>query len=245
MRYYCNICKKDITKSEFLYSLDKFDRPLCREHQQIKREIHEPIPKHELEVETEETQNQETVEEEIIEESESRLMSSIKRGLVAAGKGIVKGTKKLVDASRKSMQIRSWKEDMLRRMRMSQLKRLCFEKRISTKKTVTKQDGRSGELYFKQFNCTKEDLVKRIRNKISLEDIESFAKRNHVNIRDILRDINQKKAEWELKEITEKIQETGVTLIDELVQYIMEFKPSTRYSFELPYQTELAGYTGE
>ena len=28
MRYYCNICKKDITKAEFLYSIDIFDNNL-------------------------------------------------------------------------------------------------------------------------------------------------------------------------------------------------------------------------
>ncbi|MBD3212959.1 MAG: hypothetical protein GF311_10155, partial [Candidatus Lokiarchaeota archaeon] len=37
MRYYCNICKKDITKGEFLYSIEKFDIPLCMEHQDFLR----------------------------------------------------------------------------------------------------------------------------------------------------------------------------------------------------------------
>ncbi len=38
MQYYCNICRKDITKEEFLYSIDKFDKPLCREHQKSFRQ---------------------------------------------------------------------------------------------------------------------------------------------------------------------------------------------------------------
>jgi hypothetical protein len=38
MEYYCNICKKTITKDEFLYSKDKFNRPLCREHQKSLRQ---------------------------------------------------------------------------------------------------------------------------------------------------------------------------------------------------------------
>ncbi|MHA1375675.1 MAG: hypothetical protein ACTSR7_15440 [Promethearchaeota archaeon] len=37
MGYYCNICKKDITKAEFFYSIDKFGRALCREHQELER----------------------------------------------------------------------------------------------------------------------------------------------------------------------------------------------------------------
>jgi hypothetical protein len=38
MHYYCNICRQPITKAEFLYSVDKFDRALCRRHQAIERE---------------------------------------------------------------------------------------------------------------------------------------------------------------------------------------------------------------
>lgn len=31
--YYCNICKKTITKSMFQYSMNKYKKPLCQEHQ--------------------------------------------------------------------------------------------------------------------------------------------------------------------------------------------------------------------
>jgi len=35
-RYYCNICKKTITKEMFQYSMNKFNRALCFEHRDIK-----------------------------------------------------------------------------------------------------------------------------------------------------------------------------------------------------------------
>ena len=41
MRYYCNICKKDITRGVFSYSKDKFGRPLCIEHQELERRTQE------------------------------------------------------------------------------------------------------------------------------------------------------------------------------------------------------------
>lgn len=35
-RYYCNICKKTIAKEMFQYSMNKFNRALCLEHQDNK-----------------------------------------------------------------------------------------------------------------------------------------------------------------------------------------------------------------
>jgi len=32
-KYFCNVCKKTITEHMFFYSLNKFKRPLCNEHQ--------------------------------------------------------------------------------------------------------------------------------------------------------------------------------------------------------------------
>ena len=37
MRYYCNICKKDITDKVYSYSKNRFGRALCREHQELER----------------------------------------------------------------------------------------------------------------------------------------------------------------------------------------------------------------
>lgn len=32
-RYFCNICKKTISQNVFYYSINKYDKPLCFEHQ--------------------------------------------------------------------------------------------------------------------------------------------------------------------------------------------------------------------
>ena len=37
MRYYCNECKKTITMNEFQYSMNKFRKALCKEHQRDKK----------------------------------------------------------------------------------------------------------------------------------------------------------------------------------------------------------------
>jgi hypothetical protein len=37
MRYYCNECKKTITMEEFQYSMNKFGKALCKNHQRDKR----------------------------------------------------------------------------------------------------------------------------------------------------------------------------------------------------------------
>jgi len=124
---------------------------------------------------------------------------------------------------------------------MSQLKRLCFEKRVSTKKSELKQK-RSGDFYWKEFNCTKVDLVSRLKNKVNLDDIISFAKRNHINIRDILRDIDLKKAEWKVKEITEIMKEGETNLLLEVEKIIREFRPLRRYEKEIFYQDSLASW---
>ena len=246
MRYYCNICKKDITKAEFLYSIDKFDRPLCREHQKLEREKQEPTINQTTNhtyrsPQTESKEEKADGPEEIIEESQSKWKTLVKKAVVVTGKGIAKGVKKIADSTKKTMQIRRWKEDVLRRMYMNQLKRLCFEKRVSTKKSELKE-SRSGGFYWKEYNCTKGDLVDRLKNKVSLDDIISFAKRNHINIRDILRDIDKKKAEWRVKELSDIIEETGESIIPNLEKIILEFQPSRRYDNELPYQIELAGF---
>ena len=157
MQYYCNICKTDITKAEFLFSINKFDRPLCRKHQDIERNINSNTVKEEQSVyqEPEEEIIEEELDEEIIDEEvpKSRWKSLVKTVAVKSGKGIVKGIKKLADYSKKKLQIRKWKDSILRRMTMSQLKSLCFQNRVSTKKSDLKEN-RSGEMYWKERNLS-------------------------------------------------------------------------------------------
>ena len=239
MRYYCNICKKDITKAEFLYSMDKFDRPLCREHQHREQNIQKSQTETLVRVQSD--SKTEGIKKTASKETQPKIGSLLKRMVVATGKGIVKGAKKIADSTKKTMQIRRWKDDILRRMTMSQLKRLCFEKRVSTKKSVLKE-SKSGGFYWKEYNCTKAEIVSRLKNRVSLDDIISFAKRNHINIRDILREIDLKKAEWKVKEITEIMKEGKTSLILDVEKAIREFKPLRRYDKEIFYQDSLASW---
>lgn len=211
MRYYCNICKKNITKAEFFYSIDKFDRPLCREHQGLERRAQKRSFRSErqegpmTEQEPVETDSKEIIgsEEISIDDSQKSGGKSLGRKVVVKmGKGIVKGVKKIADSSKKTLQKRKWRDKILRRMTLRQLKSLCFEEKVNTKKTVLKEDKLSGEPYWKELDCSKVDLVSRLKNKSSLDAIISFAKRNRINIKDILADIERKKKEWEEKELT-------------------------------------------
>lgn len=211
MGYYCNICKKDITKAEFFYSIDKFDRPLCREHQELERRTQERSFRFErqkgpmMEQEPVETDTKENIDSEEIsvdDAQKSGWKSLGKKVAVTMGKGVVKGVKKIADSSKKTLQNRKWRDKILRRMTLRQLKSLCFEEKVSTKKTVLKEDKRSGEPYWKELDCSKVDLVSKLKNKAPLDAIISFAKRNRINIKDILTDIERKKQEWGEKELT-------------------------------------------
>jgi len=210
MGYYCNICKKGITRAEFFYSNKKFNRALCREHQELERRNKDRQADTMVEIEAGKTNTEENLDSD--EKSTDGAPKTGRKSLgkkvaVKMGKGLIKGVKKIAGSSKKLVQIRKWKGAILRRMTMSQLKRLCFEKKVSTKKSVLKEDERSGEDYWKEVDCSKGDLVSRLRNKAPLDAIISFAKRNHINLMDIITDIERKKAEWRVKELTEKGEE--------------------------------------
>jgi hypothetical protein len=40
MDYYCNICKKPISKETFRFSMNKYRKPLCDDHQQQQPSLH-------------------------------------------------------------------------------------------------------------------------------------------------------------------------------------------------------------
>jgi len=246
MQYYCNICKKTITTDEFYYSLDKFGKPLCREHQDSFRQTStQKIEEHakETSVEIPQQINVETTEE---ISTSKKLGGFLKKVAVATGKGIVKGVKKIADASAQKIQIQRWKDQILRRMNKGELYRLCREKNIATRttKSEVKENKKTGETYWKdyEYSYTSNELVGRIKFRVSLEDIISFAKRNHINIRDVIGDIDHKKADWKVKELTETMKESGSTILLELEKAIHEFKPLRRYYEEILYQDSLASW---
>jgi len=252
MRYYCNICKKYITKAEFLYSVKFFDRPLCREHQNLEllsqykpnqsERLERPISEQEPIVsDPEEIMKPDEIEDDTDTGSRSG-WKTLGRAAAKMGKGVFRGVKKIVDSSKKRSQIRKWKGAILRRMKMTQLKRFCYEQKISTTKSVLEEDKRSEDLYWKKYDCTKGELIARLRNKLSLKIIISFANRNHINIKDIQIDIDRKKTEWEMKELIEKISKNGSTFLLELVKTIKEFAPMRQYNTEIPYQDSLTSF---
>lgn len=168
-----------------------------------------------------------------------------KKTITSIGKSLVKGVKTIAESSARTIQVRNWKDQLLRRMNTSYLIALCREKNIATitTKSELKENKRTGEMYWKesQYKYSYDELVSRINNRVGLEEIISFAKRNHINVRDILGEIDKKKAEWHIKEITEKINESEmVNFTLELEKAIHEFQPLRRYYEEILYQDSLA-----
>ena len=244
MRYYCNICKHDITKAEYLYSVDKFDRPLCRKHQAIERKKRAQRIKDENVrcIIHEDNFTQYESKQEITAEMEEKKEKSMARKAAGAmGRGIVRGVKGIVRVSKKTHQKRKWKGKILRRMKMAQLKQLCFERKISTKKDVLRED-KNGEQYWKELNCNKADLVSRLKNRLSLNSIIIFAQRNHIYIKDVLEEKKRKMAEWERKKVADKYRKDRGNFLLELEKIIREFKPFRHYNYELPYQDTLAAF---
>ena len=244
MRYYCNICKKDITKEEFLYSIEKFDKPLCRDHQNTFKQTNTQIIEKKIEEPKLEIPQQKT-EETINKTTSQRIGGLLKKVAVATGKGIVKGVKKIADSSAKAIQIQRWKDQILRRMNHSLLKSLCHEKGISTKTTRTDiKEDKNGEFYYKDYTYEYnfDELVGKIKFYVKLDDIISFAKRNNVNIREIIQDIDTKKSEWQLKEFTEQDEDQARTLLIDIQKAIQKYTPQRRYYQEILYQDTLAAH---
>ena len=212
MSYYCNICKKDITKAEYFYSKDKFSRALCREHQKLERKTREkPFRSGEQESaktkqEPSKANTNEIVDTDGVSNEDAQKNNWKSRGKKAVGKmgkGVLKGVKKIVEASKKQIQIRKWREKILRRMNLSQLKRLCFEENISTKKTIENDGEFFDEVIEREVDCSKDDLVSRLKNHATLDVIISFANRNRIDIREIIEEIEKKKNEWKKDEHNE------------------------------------------
>jgi len=238
MGYYCNVCKQDITKAEFFYSIDKFDRPLCRKHQAIERNKR---AQQDFQIKPEEPPKIENhTKVSLAQDTISNTEKSLTRKIAGAmGRGVVLGVKKIVRYSKKKRQIRKWKGMILRRMKMNQLKSLCFERKISTKKEVTRED-KNGELYFKEVNCTKRDLVIRLKNRVALSRIINFAQRNRINISDILAERQKKLQEWKQKKLDDKYKKDKGNFLLELEKTIRSYRPFQQYTRELPYHHTLA-----
>lgn len=121
------------------------------------------------------------------------------------GKGVKKGVKKVADFKKKQNQKRKWKTAILSKLDIRQLKQLCSEQDVSTKKTIEKDGKYFGDVIEVEVNLSQAELISELRSEVSLNAIKSFANRNHINIKDILADMEEKKLEWEIKDYKEII----------------------------------------
>lgn len=213
--YYCNICKKTITVGEFRYSMDKYGKPLCREHQELE------INKTEISISRDYLEKNDSYEEVSLDGSNQS--NILKRIALSAGKSIRKGTVAIADATIDKIDTNALKEDILRRMYPIKLKQLGREKGV----TFT--------------NHSFEEMISTLKRNISYEDVVDFAERNHLKINDITAKLDDKKAKRELKRINHADLDNDTFL--KVKKAIIEFKSLLPdYPNELPYQIDLARY---
>jgi hypothetical protein len=226
MSYYCNICRKTITTGEYRFSMDKFGKALCREHQETERKNHNEKASPPI---VQENVKPVVVKEDPVPSDETKTgwKGLIKKAAVISGQSIVKGTKIVADKTKKSIDRRSWKDQILLRMPPDLIIQFAHEKRIHP-------------LFVDE--PTIDNYIDAIKNRpnVSLDDIITFAKRNQVNIRDILTEIEYAKIKDEKKEILNE----GSVINDFYQQVVLEIKSFIPFSYEqeLPYHIELAGY---
>ncbi|MHA1252110.1 MAG: hypothetical protein ACTSRP_19140 [Candidatus Helarchaeota archaeon] len=206
-RYYCNSCKKDITRGVFQYSMDKFGRALCINCQNIEREKKYPVESTENKV--------------IFSDFISLSGTSSKQGNIFIKK-IKKGVKKIGRAR----QINKWKDKILRRMPIQQLRNLCFENKISIL---------AAEMFA-------EDWIAKLKKKLSLDTIISYANRKRINIKDILQEIEKTRNKWRMEDLAIKAADKNNNIFIEIIKKIQEFTPMRFYDTEIYYQDTLASF---
>ena len=155
-----------------------------------------------------------------------KLGGLLKKVAITTGKVIKKSATTITDTTQNAIQRRRWKDKILIRLEPKQIKQLARENRIRP------------ELVDRPTN---DDYIDAIKNEVSLDDIITFAKRNHANIRDILNEIENSK----IKEDNKEMLNDGSAVKDffeQVVEAIKLFKPFQQYDKELQYQIELAAY---
>jgi hypothetical protein len=218
--------------------MDHFGKALCRQHQDMERTIKSTQPNSSIKP-TYETPQKLQIKQTIkqIEESgqdskdkacESKigLRGIVKKVAVTTGKVIKKSATTVADTTRKAIKIREWKEKILLRLDSKMIRQLARENRIHPEFVD---------------NPTNDDYIDAIKNGVPLDDIITFAKRNHVPIRDVLTEIEELK----IKEDNREIRNDGSAIKDfyeQVVREIKLFQPSGSYDNESPYHMELLGY---
>lgn len=241
MKYWCDICKKEITEGIFKYSMDKFGRPLCLYHQKIERqEIF--LDNSKKMTDTPSIIDKDTFKE-INTKSNQKINIKKQKSFFSKVRNWVQN--KWSNFEKKS-QIQKWKSQILHRMSQYQIKKICLENNISTKKTVIKMNNNENDdalFNYKKEKCTRDELITRIRKKLSLDRIISYAKRGRVDIQDIRNEIDKTFSEWEVKELKKlNKQNNNNEMLTEIEYTIHKFKPFRRYKYEYPYQDSLAAF---
>ena len=231
--YYCNICKKTITKGEFRYSMDKYGKALCRYHQQLETQkdssmsskpnnklIHYPTKEHDKQY----GQIKQVGHKDSIDNSSNEPDHSVLKHIAVTAKtSIRKKTMALADATKEKLDKRNATEEILRRMYPVKLKQL----------------GREQKVRFA--NHSFEGMISSLKRNLSYEQVVDFAQRNHIRINDITNSIHNKKALRELKRIN--TEDTDNDLFLQIKKEIISFDPlMPDYPNELPYQIDLARY---
>lgn len=212
--YYCSICKKTITVGELRYSIDKYGRPLCRDHQKLEIQKTD-ISKSEVGFESQDIY--------VHSSNTSTENNLLKRIALSAGKSIRKGTVAIADATKNKIDTNTGKEDILRRMYPNKLKQLAREKGV----ILT--------------NHSFEEIISTLKRNVSYDDLVDFAERNYISVSDITNNIDQKKTQRELKRMNQA--ELDENLFLQIKKAIVEFKPlMPEYPNELPYHIDLARY---
>ena len=204
--------------------MDKYGKALCRNHQNIETNNNNIIEKDDDFVEEEYVEDVDVVLEDDDINQSGGWKSFVKKVAVATGKGIVKGTKAVASTTKKTMQERAWKDKILRRMSGNKIKQLAREKRVSP-------------AFIEKPKV--DDYIGAIKNRVRLDEIIAFAKRNKVNVRDILTEIEQVKANNELLQMKKEGKDIDEFYL-EVLETIHNFKPFERYKKELAYQIDLA-----
>jgi len=149
----------------------------------------------------------------------------IKKLGAALGKGIIRGTKTIAEAAKKTIVNTQRKQQIIDRMYPKVVRELAHTKGLRPQPT-------------RGYRPTDEDYRQVIMSGVSLEELVEFANKKRVPIRDITDGIDKEKAEQDIKELSEDGDASNE--FKGLVRSIIEFKPLKNYRSEYPYQSELA-----
>lgn len=143
-------------------------------------------------------------------------------------KSLKEGSEKLADEIKRKQEISRIKRQILERFEMSELKKICRDYGIGEPSPYT-TDIISGKK--SKITLTRNDYIKRIINKLTLDQIKNFSEKNRIKIYDILKEekklskanlIDRKEPEKKVTTIEIKRQSELDSILDAIAN---EFEP--------------------